>query len=280
MQALEEGAVDFIPKPTNDLYHNLEQYSDVLIAKVKTAMVYYHSRQQNAEPTGNSAANASHADQSTPFDTDRIIAIGASTGGTEAIKSVLVALPSNMPPIVITQHLPVPFTTYFAQRLDRSTILNVSVAAEDETLLPGHVYLAPGDRHLEVRRHKNRYRCHLNDKAPVNRHKPSVDVLFNSLAGCAGTKAIAVLLSGMGRDGAYGMAEMHKAGADTLAQDENSCVVWGMPGYATRLGCVDHVASPAMLPRLLIDLSACGDRAPHMPIGDSDNHLTSAPGNT
>jgi two-component system, chemotaxis family, protein-glutamate methylesterase/glutaminase len=168
--------------------------------------------------------------------TDRIIAIGASTGGTEAIKEVLVQLPADTPGIVITQHIPKAFSGPFARRMDACCQMTVYEAEDGQQILPGHVYIAPGDKHLLVVRDGARYVCRLDDGPPVNRHKPSVDVLFRSVAQQAGQNAIGALLTGMGKDGAVGLKEMRDVGSPTIAQDEATSVVWGMPGEAHAIG--------------------------------------------
>ncbi len=184
-----------------------------------------------------------------------LIAIGASLGGTEAIKEVLAALPSNLPPIVITQHIPPGFSATFAMRMNRVTPLRVHEAEDGQPLLPGHVYIAPGDRHLMVGIGNKGYHCRLHDGPQVNRHKPSVDVLFRSVIHCAGDNAIGVLLTGMGDDGARCLLEMREAGARTLVQDEASSIVWGMPGAATRLGGAEQVLPLEEIPSALAALS-------------------------
>jgi two-component system chemotaxis response regulator CheB len=173
--------------------------------------------------------------------TERIVALGASTGGTEAIKEVLLRLPAGAPGMVITQHIPEAFSGPFARRMDSLAAMTVCEAQDGQHILPGHVYIAPGNRHLLVRRDGARYVCQLHDGPPVNRHRPSVDVLFRSVAQHVGPNAVGVLLTGMGDDGARGLKEMHDAGACTLAQDEKTSVVWGMPGQAVKLGGVDEV---------------------------------------
>jgi two-component system chemotaxis response regulator CheB len=183
--------------------------------------------------------------------TDRVIGIGSSTGGTEAIKDVLAGLPPDMPGIVITQHIPAAFSAPFARRVDGLTALTVVEAVDGQQVLPGHVYIAPGDRHLLVVRDGARYVCRLNDGPPVNRHKPSVDVMMRSLAQNVGPNAVGVMLTGMGADGAEGMGEMKAAGAPIIVQDEKTSVVWGMPGEVVRRGFADEVlALPRIGPRL------------------------------
>ncbi len=183
---------------------------------------------------------------------EKILVIGASTGGTDAIKEVLVNLPSNCPGIVIAQHMPETFTRSFAARLDSLCRIRVMEAEHGERILPGHAYLAPGHSHLMLKRNGGQYFCELSQDAPVNRHRPSVDVLFKSVAAHAGSNAIGIILTGMGKDGAAGMREMHDAGAYNFAQNEASCVVFGMPKEAITQGGVDEiVALPHMAKRVL-----------------------------
>lgn len=171
----------------------------------------------------------------------KLIVVGASTGGTEAIKEFLVKLPPDCPAILIAQHMPEAFTPAFAQRLDSLCRISVKEAQQGECVLPGHAYIAPGHSHLLLKRSGTNYICDLSQGPPVNRHRPSVDVLFRSAANCAGQNAIGVILTGMGKDGAAGMLEMKQAGAYNLAQDEASCVVFGMPKEAIATGSVDEV---------------------------------------
>lgn len=173
--------------------------------------------------------------------TERVVVIGASTGGTEAIRAVLLGLRRDCPGVVITQHIPPIFSRAFAERLDHECAMTVREACHDEPVLPGHVYVAPGDRHLLLRRDGAAYRLALDDGPPVNRHRPSVDVLFRSAAEAAGPNAVGLVLTGMGADGAEGLAEMRAAGARTIAQDEASSVVWGMPKAAVSRGAVQDV---------------------------------------
>jgi len=173
--------------------------------------------------------------------TGRIIAIGASTGGTEAIKEVLTRLPPDTPGVVIAQHIPKAFSGPFAKRMNDCCQVTVYEAQDGQQVLAGHAYIAPGDKHLMVVRDGARYVCRLDDGVPVNRHKPSVDVLFRSVAQNAGRNAIGVILTGMGKDGARGLKEMLDAGSRTIAQDEATSVVWGMPGEAVALSAAQHV---------------------------------------
>jgi two-component system chemotaxis response regulator CheB len=173
--------------------------------------------------------------------TDRIIAIGASTGGTEAIKEVLMGFPPDTPGVLITQHIPKAFSTPFAKRMNDCCRMVVCEAQDGQQVLAGHAYIAPGDQHLLLVRDGARYVCRLEDGVPVNRHKPSVDVLFRSVAQQAGSNAVGVILTGMGKDGAIGLLEMRAAGAPTIAQDEATSVVWGMPGEAVAIGAAMQV---------------------------------------
>ena len=247
LSALELGAIDIVAKPKIDLSNTLEQYAEEIIGKVKAAA---SANVKAIEKT----VEALKVDEKLSADailakskaknyktTDKIIAIGASTGGTEAIKEVLMQMPADSPGIVITQHIPAAFSESFAMRMNSLSQMLVCEATDGQQIMAGHVYIAPGGQHLIIKRSGARYICHLNDGPPVNRHKPSVDVLFRSVAQCAGQNSIAVILTGMGDDGARGMKEMHDVGAPTIAQDENTSVVWGMPGEAVKLGCVDHI---------------------------------------
>jgi two-component system chemotaxis response regulator CheB len=248
LQALELGAVDFISKPKLDVARSLHDYTAEIIAQVKAASTARVLPRQRATATPAEVAPKYTADaivpqrQSTPFKTtERIVAVGASTGGTEALKEVLMHLPPGAPGMMITQHIPEAFSGPFARRMDSVSPLTVCEAQDGQHILPGHAYIAPGNRHLLVARDGARYICRLHDGPPVNRHRPSVDVLFRSVAQHAGPNAIGVLLTGMGSDGAHGLKEMHDTGALTVVQDEKTSVVWGMPGQAVKLGGADAV---------------------------------------
>lgn len=181
-----------------------------------------------------------------------LIAIGASTGGTAAIKDVLVGLQGNLPGIVITQHMPERFTRSFAERLDKLATIAVREASQGELIEAGHAYIAPGHSHLSVTSQGGQFRCRLDQGPPVNRHRPSVDVLFESVARVAGSRALGILLTGMGRDGAAGLLKMRAAGAHTIAQSERSCVVFGMPREAISLGAAVETLDLAMIaPRVM-----------------------------
>jgi two-component system chemotaxis response regulator CheB len=240
LDALALGAVDYITKPKLDVAHTLENYSAEIISKVKTAAVA-RIQPRNDTPAIGPKAPLRREPVKRFRTTDRIIAIGASTGGTRAIQVVLEHMPPDAPGIVITQHIPAAFSRSFAERMNRSSALEVKEADDGDLIIPGHAFIAPGDKHLTVMRDGARYRCHLSDDPPVNRHRPSVDVLFHSIAQCVGPNAVGVLLTGMGEDGAAGLVEMRATGALAIAQDENTSVVWGMPGTAVRMGGTDMV---------------------------------------
>lgn len=240
LRALELGAVDFFTKPTIDQRQGIEEQAQDLIEKVKAAA---HAKVgQRREPGKAVAVSAFKAASSAMLKTtDSVIAIGASTGGTEALRELLQALPPNSPPILITQHMPEKFTKQFANRLNSLCRIAVKEAEHGDAVLPGHALIAPGNFHMTLSRSGARYCVRLNQDPPVNRHRPSVDVMFHSVAKYAGSNSIGVLLTGMGADGAKGLLAMKEAGAVTLAQDEASCVVFGMPKEAIKLGAVDRV---------------------------------------
>lgn len=242
MRALDIGAVDFVSKPKIDLEHSLEDCAEEITTKVKSAARTSVDLIRRVSADVDKKLNTPAPSSNFKIDyqtTHKIIAIGASTGGTEAIKDVLVPLKPDCPGIVITQHIPPVFSRSFAERMDSCSSLKVSEAKDGQEILPGHAFIAPGDQHLEVVRDGARYRCRLHSGEPVNRHKPSVDVLFDSVAKNVGRNAIGVILTGMGKDGAAGLKRMSSAGAKTVAQDEQSCVVWGMPRAAVKEGGVD-----------------------------------------
>jgi two-component system chemotaxis response regulator CheB len=245
LDALAIGAVDYMPKPKIDLAATLADYKDELIAKVRTASrAHVYSRESARDPGQALSADAVLVRVAAPRQlrtTERIIAIGASTGGTEAIKDVLVTFPPDTPGVVITQHIPKLFSGAFARRMNSLCQLTVCEAEDGQQILRGHAYVAPGDKHLLVVRDGARYMCRLDDGQPVNRHKPSVDVLFRSVAQQAGRNAIGVILTGMGKDGAQGLKEMRESGSRTIAQDEATSMVWGMPGEAVAVGAAIDV---------------------------------------
>jgi len=269
LDALSVGAVDYLPKPKIDLAATLGDYAEELCTKIKAAARARVRRYSADAPAANLSqvpprysADAILPKSSPPRQfrtTDRIIAIGASTGGTEAIREVLVQLPADTPGIVIAQHIPKAFSTPFAKRMNACCQMTVYEAEDGQQVLPGHVYIAPGDRHLLLVRDGARYVCKLDDGQPVNRHKPSVDVLFRSVAQQAGRNAIGVILTGMGKDGAEGLKEMREAGSPTIAQDEATSVVWGMPREAVAIGAAVQVMGLHEIPGKLRALAESMD---------------------
>ena len=261
LRALELGAIDFVSKPKVDLAHGLVEYAEEIIAKVKTAAgAKVRALDRNATSgviTPKLSADAVLLKSSGPGHfktTDTIIAIGASTGGTEAIKEVLIRLPADAPGIVVTQHIPEAFSGPFANRINSLSAMNVSEARDGQVIIPGYCYIAPGNRHLMVERDGARFVCRLSDGPPVNRHRPSVDVLFRSMAQNVGPNAVGVILTGMGADGARGLLEMREAGSPTIAQDEKTSVVWGMPGEAVKLGAAMQVLALDRIAEALLAL--------------------------
>lgn len=236
MKALMLGAVDFVGKPKLNTPEAIANYSETVRRKVRAAS---HAKlpavNANVNPLKRARAGNSFAAYR-----DSVIAIGASTGGVEAIYKLLAHLPTDLPPILIAQHIPPIFSTSFARRLNERVDVNVTEARQGQPLEHGNVYIAPGDRHLTLRRNGDRKTCHLAEGPKVNRHIPSVDVLFQSVAACE-PDAIAILMTGMGDDGARGLRDLFELGADTIAQDESSSVVWGMPGAAVAMNAAKYV---------------------------------------
>ena len=237
LECLELGAVDFVAKPTQQVGNKLLDYAETLHDKIRAAAkAKVRSIKQNSS-TASTIAESN-------FDKTKVIAIGASTGGTEAIKEVLMRLPEQFPPILITQHIPPVFSASFAERMDRTAKLTVKEAKDGELIKPNHVYIAPGDYHLAVSGRAGNLSCKVMHAAPVNRHRPAVDVLFKSIAKLGlGNKVSAAILTGMGADGAAGLLKLKQTGAHTIAQDEASCVVWGMPRAAVEADAADKVVS-------------------------------------
>ncbi|RWR03868.1 chemotaxis protein [[Pantoea] beijingensis] len=234
LRALELGAVDFVTKPQLGIREGMLAYSQMIADKVRTASrARLNIRGMQAAPALLKAGPL--------LSSEKLIAIGASTGGTEAIRHVLQPLPATSPALLITQHMPPGFTRSFAERLNKLCQITVKEAEEGERILPGHAYIAPGGMHLELARSGANYQVRLNDGPAVNRHKPSVDVLFHSVAQFAGRNAVGVILTGMGNDGADGLLAMHRAGAWTIAQNETSCVVFGMPREAIARSAASEV---------------------------------------
>lgn len=249
LKALELGAVDFIGKPRPDAAHSMDSYAEELADKIRaarTARVRGRSlaRPPAAPPAPRPVSQSVAAPTTTAASplTGKIIFLGASTGGTEAIKEFLLGIPANCPPILIVQHMPESFTQSFAKRLDGLCAPRVIEAQGGERVEAGTVYIAPGHSHLLIRRTPSGLQTELSASDPVNRHRPSVDVLFDSAAQVVGRLAVGVILTGMGKDGAQGMLRMRQAGARTFGQDEQSCVVYGMPREAFLIGGVEEQA--------------------------------------
>ena len=245
LHALELGAVDFVPKPRGEGPGELDAFASSLVEALRAAAAA-EIHQPVAVPRREAAPEPG-------FPAGSIVAIGASTGGTEAIRELLGALPSNAPPVLIVQHMPEMFTRLFARRLDDQSALKVTEAADGDVLEPGHAYVAPGDRHLTLAMAGRTLQAQVGPGEPVNRHRPSVDVLFESVARVAPARAAGVLLTGMGRDGADGLGRMRRAGASTFAQDRGSCIVYGMPKAAIDAGHAEVVGPPATLAARLVE---------------------------
>jgi two-component system chemotaxis response regulator CheB len=259
MRALELGAVDFVTKPKLSIQSGMREYADMICDKIRaTARARIKARSVQA----NAPAAVLPQLRSPLTSSEKLIIIGASTGGTEAIREFLMQMPSDCPGILIAQHMPEGFTSSFARRLDALCKISVSEAVGGERVLPGHAYIAPGHSHLLLARSGANYVTRLDQGPPVNRHRPSVDVLFRSAALAAGKNAVGVILTGMGKDGAAGMLEMKEAGAHNFAQDEASCVVFGMPREAIAVGAVHDVGALTSLPRMVLEhLAVHGGRA-------------------
>lgn len=242
LKALELGAIDFIGKPRADGGRSVENYAEELVEKIRAAKAARLRRTM----TGNgvrAATPASASPKSGLGASGKIIFVGASTGGTEAIKDFLLGIPADCPPILIVQHMPEAFTASFARRLDSLCAPRIIEAKGNEKVEPGTIYVAPGHSHLLIRRGTAGFLTELAATPPVNRHRPAVDVLFDSAAALVGRKAIGVILTGMGKDGAQGLLRMRQAGARTFGQDESSCVVYGMPREAFLIGAVEEQCS-------------------------------------
>ncbi len=249
MEALAAGAVSIVTKPRLGLKQFLNETADELVSTVRAAARANVRRLARppaalAPPPGKHTADAilpPGAGRAMSQTTERVVAIGTSTGGTQALEEVLTSLPRMSPGIVIVQHMPEKFTAAFASRLDGLCRISVKEAENNDRVVPGRALIAPGGRHMLLRRSGAQYHVEVVDGPLVNRHRPSVDVLFRSVAKCAGANAHGIIMTGMGDDGAAGLLEMHQAGARTTAQDEESCVVFGMPKEAIKRGGVDRV---------------------------------------
>jgi two-component system, chemotaxis family, protein-glutamate methylesterase/glutaminase len=251
LEALEIGAVDFVAKQSADA--DREHFALEIQTKVKAAA---HTR----VGVRRSAPVQSAPQRIVRRAGNRIVFIGASTGGVEALKRLLVGIPADCPPILVTQHMPPRFTDAFAQRLNRELAMAVCEAKHDQPVEPGNVYIAPGAHHLEIGKQGTHYRCVLSDEAPVSGHRPSVDVLFRSAARVVGHTAVGVILTGMGKDGAEGMLELRKTGAVTFGQDEDSSLIYGMPRAAFECGAVGQQFSLDRMATAILD--ACEREAP------------------
>ena len=248
MQALAAGAVGVVTKPKIGLKNYLQESSEHLVSAVRAAAHANVKRLHSSPPltvapklTADAILPAAaHAMEET---TQTVIAIGTSTGGTQALETVLTTLPRVSPGIVIVQHMPEKFTEAFARRLDDICQVSVAEARHGDRVMPGRVLIAPGGRHMMLKRSGAQYYVDVVDGPLVSRHRPSVDVLFRSTAKFAGKNALGIIMTGMGDDGAKGLLEMHQMGARTIAQDEESCVVYGMPKEAVKLGAVDKIVS-------------------------------------
>ena len=262
LRALELGAVDFVTKPKIDLAHEFSTYADEIVSKIRiAARANVDSLATRSKAASTTKTTAPLAIKSSLKTTDKIFAIGASTGGTEAIREIIQTFPADAPGTVITQHIPPGFSKSFAARLDQISALTVFEATDGQHIVPGHAYVAPGDKHLEVVRDGARYVCRVYEGEPVMRHCPSVEVLFDSVAANVGRNAYVTMLTGMGDDGAKAMKRARDAGAFCVAQDEASSVVWGMPGQAVKLGAVDEVQPLAAIAGRLFSVLAKRDAA-------------------
>jgi two-component system chemotaxis response regulator CheB len=253
LEALEIGAVDFIGKPTHDVANAFAEIAGELQSKVKNAAKARVTARRGPLPVRRVRP------ERPPTSKDRIIAIGASTGGVEALKTVLMDMPAICPPILITQHMPPRFTAAFAERLNRECPMAVSEAVHNEIIEPNHAYIAPGSHHLELVRVGGHYRVSLNEGPTVSGHRPSVDVLFRSVARVAGKAAVGAILTGMGKDGAAGMLELRGTGAITLGQDEASSLIYGMPRAAFECGAVARQSSLSHMADAILE--ACDEPA-------------------
>ncbi len=249
MRALELGAVDFVTKPKISIQSGMREYTELIADKIRAA-AKARIKPRTLAPAR--VAGALPQIRNPLTSSEKLIIIGASTGGTEAIREFLMQMPSDCPGILIAQHMPEGFTTSFARRLDALCKISVREAAGEERVLPGHAYIAPGHSHLMLARSGANYLTRIDQAEPVNRHRPSVDVLFRSAALAAGKNAVGVILTGMGKDGALGMLEMKNAGAYNFAQDEASCVVFGMPREAIAVGATHAVGPLNELPGMVL----------------------------
>jgi len=258
LQALAAGALDIVAKPKLGIKQFLTDSAHGLLTIVRNAASVNPARLHPTLPHRQPAAGAMRltAGPALSETTDKVVALGTSTGGTQALEIVLTALPQNAPGLVIVQHMPEKFTAAFAQRLNSMCRIEVQEARNGDRVLPGSALIAPGGRHMQLRRSGAQYRVEVMEGPPVNRHCPSVDVLFRSVAKAAGSNALGIIMTGMGDDGARGLKEMRDAQARTLAQDEASCVVYGMPKEAVRLGAAERSLPLVEIPAAILSYAA------------------------
>jgi len=248
MDALEAGAVDFVPKPNTRIVETLPLIMPDLIRKIKIAATVNLSKIHT-----NSVLSSHVGRQPLKVSTNHIFAIGSSTGGTEALARILPVFPSGCPGIVIVQHMPAEYTASLAERLNRLSQMTVKEAKHGDRIIPGQILIAPGGvKHMKVQQYGGQYKIRLVDGAPVSSHRPSVDVLFQSVAKAASKNVVAVLMTGMGKDGAAGLLEIRNAGGRTFVQDEKSSVVWGMPKVAWQMNAAEAMVALENIPRTMI----------------------------
>ncbi|MFQ5962926.1 MAG: chemotaxis response regulator protein-glutamate methylesterase [Candidatus Scalinduaceae bacterium] len=269
LKALEIGAIDYVTKPTSRLSSDVKDVIDDLYTKIKIAArakvgknnnkknnIYKNSLQsihsKSGPPHQNRTSQVVEHNHILFKGTHKVIVIGASTGGTEALKEVLIQMPLDSPAIVIVQHMPELFTRAFATRLDSLCSINVKEGKSGDSLTPGQAIIAPGNYHLSLRRSGAMYHIETNQDAPIHHQRPSVDVLFDSAAKYLGPNAIGVIMTGMGSDGANGLLRLKESGAKTIAQDEDTCVVFGMPKEAIKLGAADKVVPLQKIPESIL----------------------------
>jgi len=256
LEALQIGAFDYLPKPKENLGKGLMEYEQDIVSKIRAAAganvqrLEMNSLRSKTDVPRSAAKALDYSPKK-----DVIIAIGASTGGTEAIKEVLLGLPANCPPVIVTQHIPPQFSSSYALRMNSTCAMTVHEATSKQKLLPGNVYIAPGDQHLTIRKTASGLITQLDDSEKVNRHRPSVEVMFDSVSNLGYRKTVAVLLTGMGADGARALLRMKEIGCHTIIQDEATSVVWGMPGAAYQLGAYNEVKPLESIAERLLQLT-------------------------
>ncbi len=254
VRALSLGAVEVVSKPCSGTYLNWKELADELIAKVKFAaavQIQCRSRRSDSSRGGHHASTGGHVQE-------RVVAIGASTGGVQALHQIISRLPADCPPIMIAQHMPPHFTSSFANRLDANSALIVREAADGDVLLPGHAYVAPGDRHLLLGRDTDGYVCRLSDEIDDSGHMPSADTLFKSVASNAGAAAMGIVLSGMGKDGANGLMHILQSGGITIAQNRATSLIYGMPKAARDSGAALYECALSKIPQMIVDIAPRG----------------------